>query len=382
MVSTRRQKQEVTAASNPFSNTGILKQVFTFLPGNWLFLGAVCSEWRAVYAELADQQVHTFRLYGNSKRVTCGTKTTLFSAAVASPATARLACESGVQICINANVQVIAGGYADTQTLAALRELGMPLSESLVLAVALSGRLNVLKHLIIEQQCPTPNLLSHHAARSGSISMLNWLMAEEWCEFNQMTCAGAAAAGQLTALKHLSSAGCDWNEGIIACAAAGSGSVEVVEWLRQQGVDFDAEAMSWAARAGETAMCKHLRSTGCDWSADACLDAVLCDRLDTLRWLRESGCPWDMSGVFAEAAYRGHTDILAYVVEQEGALDAELLTSALNWAGALNNLQAAQWLRQHGAQWPAVLQLPAGRQWSGDTLAWARAEGCTSPTTL
>jgi hypothetical protein len=62
-------------------------------------------------------------------------------------------------------------------------------------------------------------------------------------------------------------------------------------------------------------------------------------------------------------------------------LNAELLTDALKLAGSRNKLLAAQWLRQHDAQWPAVLRHGA-QQWFGDTLVWARAEGCTSPVTL
>jgi hypothetical protein len=40
-------------------------------------------------------------------------------------------------------------------------------------------------------------------------------------------------------------------------------------------------------------------------------------------------------------------------------------------------MAAAQWLRQQGAEWPAVL----GKfhiKWSGTLLQWARREGCTS----
>jgi hypothetical protein len=62
-------------------------------------------------------------------------------------------------------------------------------------------------------------------------------------------------------------------------------------------------------------------------------------------------------------------------------LDAELLTEALKYTGTHNQLQAAQWLRQRGAQWPAVLCNGYG-EWTGVVLAWARAEGCTSPTSL
>jgi hypothetical protein len=252
MVFTRKQKQALTAASNPLIDTGILQQVFTFLPGHHLFLSAVCREWRAVYASMADQQMRTFRLYGNTKHVACGARTTLYSAAVASPATARLACECGVQFFSNMHMQVIAGGYADTQTMAALRELGMPLSESVILAVGLSGRLNILQHLLIEQLCPKHNNLSHYAARSGNISMLNWLRAQGWCVFDQSTCTGAARGGHLAALKHLRSEGCAWRAGSIAHNATNSGSIDTVEWLQQQSIDFDADAMAEAAGDGHT----------------------------------------------------------------------------------------------------------------------------------
>jgi hypothetical protein len=38
-------------------------------------------------------------------------------------------------------------------------------------------------------------------------------------------------------------------------------------------------------------------------------------------------------------------------------------------AGANSKLAAAQWLRQRGADWPAVLQ-HRDRVWQGDALAW------------
>jgi hypothetical protein len=85
------------------------------------------------------------------------------------------------------------------------------------------------------------------------------------------------------------------------------------------------------------------------------------------------------------AAHEGCTEILDYVVEQGEVLDAALLTRALNCAGAHSKLEAAQWLRQHGAQWPAVLRYEhqqLGLLWSDDMIFWARAEGCTAPTTL
>eukprot|EP00953_Heterococcus_sp_UTEX-ZZ885_P001372 1257-Heterococcus_DN1.PRE.2 len=123
-------------------------------------------------------------------------------------------------------------------------------------------------------------------------------------------------------------------------------------------------------RVRQFAMCEYLRSIGCDWDANACSKAATGGQLDMLCWLREHGCPWIVSTICIRAARHGSTGILQFVIEQGEVLDAELLMTALNCAGA---------------QWPTVLrygEIPDVKQWSGSTLAWARAEGCTSPSTL
>jgi hypothetical protein len=361
------------------------EQVFSFLPGNWLYLGAVCREWQALYAGMEDQQVCSFRDH-NNQLVTCSSKTTLYSAAVALPETARMpvAVECGMRVVPWFLLQRIAGLYADVQTIGALRGLGMQLGDDPVHAAARSGRLSILQHMLSEHKCPKPKDLSHDAARSGNISMLKWLRAESWCQFDQGTCAAAARGRHLAALQHLRSEGCEWDTERIACDAAGSGSIEVVESLRQQqGIEIDAGVMAAAALAGQTAMCEHLRNTGCGWNDAVCEQAGLYGNLDTLRWLREHGCPWDIEEVLINAATGGHPDIIRYVIEQRDVLvDAELLMRALNFAGARNELQAALALRLHGAQWPAVLGFTEHmykQHWSDEMVEWARAVGCTSP---
>jgi hypothetical protein len=382
MVSTRRQKQ---AAVDHLKDAGILQQVFKFLPGNWLFLGALCRDWKEVYADMPDQQVCSVRLDSGNKLVACASKSTLYSAVVASPATVRLACECGLQPDCEplwTPLSVSAGLHADVPTLITLCELGMPLSSRLVQAAALSGRLNILQHLMKQQQCPRLDALACYAARSGSVSMLRWLGTEGGCEFTRSTCAAAAAAGQLAALQHLRSAGCDWEEEAISCYAARGGSIELIEWLRpQEGVVIGANVLAAAAGCGHTTLCEHLRSVGCAWNVSACTQAAMYGHLSTLRWLREHGCPWNVQAVCMNAAGNGCTDTLDYLMQQGEVLDAELLTRALNAAGTEDRIRTAQWLRQHGAEWPAVLGCDVGlyAQWIGDTLAWARVEGCTSP---
>eukprot|EP00953_Heterococcus_sp_UTEX-ZZ885_P025495 13868-Heterococcus_DN1.PRE.1 len=67
--------------------------------------------------------------------------------------------------------------------------------------------------------------------------------------------------------------------------------------------------------------------------------------------------------------------------QQGEVIEPGTLTEALNCAGASGHLQTAQWLRQLGAQWPNPLSFDFHEtvgHWSGEVLAWARAEGCTS----
>jgi hypothetical protein len=131
-------------------------------------------------------------------------------------------------------------------------------------------------------------------------------------------------------------------------------------------------------------MCEHLLVIGCVLDSRAHSEAALNGHIDTLRWLRERGCPWIVSEVCINAARYGFTDILEYILKQGDVLDAELLTELLNDAGAFDQLPIVQWLRQHSASLPAALG--SGQcyfhRWGGESLAWARAQGCTSPIAL
>jgi hypothetical protein len=379
--------QAEVLALHPLRDAGIVGHVFKLLPGNHLFLGAVCRVWKAAYAGTEDQQLRRASLDSHSTMlVTCGTESTLYSAVVASPARARWAASCGLAMHKNKKLQLVAGLHADIETLAALLELGMPLSDTVVEAAALAGRLNMLQHLLTEQRCPVPKTLTYYAARSGSIPILQWLRSEGLGVFNDYTCEGAAEGGHLAVLKHLQNERCEWDAECITGYAAASGNIELVEWLRQQGVEFDDEALSSAAGASQIAMCEHLRALGCEWDEDACRLAVIHRAVDTLRWLREQGSPWDVNEVYQLAACNNQTDVLEYVAEQGELPDAGAMTEALKCAGTYNRLQAAQLIRQHGAAWPAVLgyskhgaPMAHTQQWHGETLAWARAQGCTAP---
>jgi hypothetical protein len=117
----------------------------------------------------------------------------------------------------------------------------------------------------------------------------------------------------------------------------------------------------------------------CDYAASG-------GHVDLLRWLHETGCPWGFTYRCRHVARDGIIDILLYLQQQsDGTYWNELLTDMLNKAGCNNQLEAAKWLRQQGAEWPDNAD-PLGQwgmplavdNWCGDTLAWARAEGCTN----
>jgi hypothetical protein len=300
---------------------------------------------------LGKQREYRIDLYFCNKLVTYDSKTTLYRAAVASPETARHARSCGLRIHTNYSLQVTAGLHADVQTLVALRKLGMLLNYTVMDAVALSGRLNILQSILSEQQCPAPDELPQYAARSGNVSMLKWLNADTCCKFDEFACEGAAKEGKLAALQYLRSEGCEWNENDVVQHAARSGSIAMVEWLwRHSDADnIDTVVMIAAATDGSIAMCERLRDIGFIWTVDALTGAATSGNFKTLRWLRDNGCPWDMPTVFQQAAKRGCTDMLDFILEQGEVLSAELLGGALRDA-RWGNKQTIQWLKQHGAQ--------------------------------
>jgi hypothetical protein len=288
--------------------------VFAFIPGHWLFLSAVCSEWRAIYANIGEQQAHSIGLYEPNKFVIYDSKTTLYSAAVASPETARLARSHGCGLQIhtmaqgcgweaytNYRLKVIAGLHADVQTLTALHDLGMQLDDTVLDAVALSGRLHILQYLINEQLCdPVSDGVNFFAALGGNIHILEWLKTENLSRFCWFTCSGAVEGDQLAVVQYLRNQGCKWDESVIMCDAAGSDSITIVKWLQQhEGVEVDARTMAAAASKGQTAMCEYLLNIGCYWTDTAPTRAAEAGHFETLRWLRENGCPWDVRAVLS-----------------------------------------------------------------------------------
>jgi hypothetical protein len=306
---------------------------------------------------------------------------------------------------LNAETCAGAAAGAHIHVLQYLHDEGCEWDESACSTAAWHGHLPTLQWLH-EQGCPwDPNEICGDAAYSDSINMLLYLKQQgcehkedamvgaaegaklavchfliaEQCPCDAEACAEAAARGHLEIVRFLHESGCPWDVDTICVRAAESGHIELLQYLQQQGCVFTAGAMTAAAALGHLQTCKILRAQQCPWDTIACRYAALNSHVETLRWLHEQGCPWDVQAVRLVAAKSGDLPTITYAPNVEPAASAAQLIEMLNAAGAFSKLAAAKWLRQQGAEWPAVLKYGA-IPWSTHVLQWARDEGCTSPT--
>jgi hypothetical protein len=483
-------KRAATTFHSPLDDAGILLHVLNILgPGQHLLVSAVSKAWRDSYTRVASVQMAgiTEDCDGIADLVTIGSQTTLFSAVFASAASVRLAHECGLAF-DNKKLHHIAGRAANISALRAAREVGLQLTDDVLIGAAEAASVPKLKWLHTQQGSnELPEDICYWAAKSGSIDTLNWLrdhgsefetficeraasgahqhllqyLQDEGCEWDEQACSGAARNGHLNTLQWLHEQGCPWKSDKICGDAAESGSIEMLLYLRQQGCEysedtilgaawtgqlavcqylvaeqcpcdaeactvaaerghletvrflhesgcpweadtictraarsgnielmqylqqrggaFSAQVMSAAVYGGHTQLCELLRGEQCPWDAQACRGAAYAGHVGTLRWLHEQGCPWDVHALRAVAAEEGHMSVLDFMQTVEPA-NAVQLTELLNLAGSCDHLDVAKWLRQQGAEWPAVLRFD-GNSWVHVMVQWARGEGCTSPIT-
>jgi hypothetical protein len=395
----------------------VLRLILTLVgPKDWVFTAAVSPAWAAAYRKaLADSAD------ANNPVVSI----TSICAAFSSASRLRWAHDAGMLLSTEEQ-WIELGKVADVKTLTAAHELFEPCIGAVVRGAAESGCLLKLSWLhcqhssccqflhdavlvdagddifgtaLDEQKvevatdCIFSKQVTAAAARAGHVHVLSY-MREHGCALFESACMGAAAAGQVTALRWLREADCSWiTHGpvnrCIATAGAKSGSVQVMQFLHEQSVPFDETTMSSAAAEGHLPVCMLLRSVKCPRNEECCYEAALHGRTEMLQWLFKQGCHAESGEVLRRAAASGSSAIIAFIA---GVLSpgrrAAALQMMLNYAGGHQHLPAAQWLRAQGAEWPTALccmRYPLRKSvavWSGDVLAWARAEGCTSPTNV
>jgi hypothetical protein len=407
VMSTRSKKQVVADYSNPLDHAGLLELILELVgPGEALFIRCVDSNWKACYDKLSNTQ------HANSKEHVHTSSCTTYQAVFASASRVTEAHDLGLPLSAESKrLQHCAGKYGDIGALCAAQELGLVFSPILMRGAASSiAGLQKLQWLCAEQHCPLPDNITATAARAGNAEMLRWLKGRG-CLFNEQTSRIAAGTpDNLQVLQYLYEQGCPWHDSWCGAAgravdleqlkwlhahgallddcavliAASGGAVHVFQWLQQQGVDFLEITMSYSAMYGHLQLCQWLCAQQCPWDDSVTHAAAMGRNCELLRWLIESGCPYDAHEVCTSFVYwldNNDFSTLQYLYDCDIMTAPAVLTDTLNAAGSLNNLAVARWLRQHGAEWPAVLwSAIVPTPWRGDVLAWARAEGCTSPT--
>jgi hypothetical protein len=343
MATSRVQKRSAADSSNPLLEPGILQSMLGFV-GPHLF---VLSKLWNTYVVVESQQLIEHKEVPDERILTCA-KTTLHSSVFTSTSRVRLAHESGLDYTTQ-TCQSAAGSYADVATLGTAHELGMQYTAITMLAAGRCSKLLEVQYLH-SQGCPWPSGLLEEAAAMGDFELVRWCYEH----------------------------GCPWDASRAAIYAAHSSNVELMEWVLQQpGTQLCMNAMCVAVWQSSAAMCQYLHTQQCPWSHTSTWHAAYKGDADLVRWLIDNGCPFHARELCMAAAQGGSVEVLYCLQQQDILTSAALLIASLSTAACYSQLAAAQWCREHGAEWPAAL---SQREWRGELLQWARAEGCTSST--
>jgi hypothetical protein len=319
--------------------------------GHHLFVALVSKLWKESYSTLQSQQLTVSKM-SRKTRISCMLKMTWFSSVFASPSRVELAHESGCtpykyqRVCLRA-----AGKHGDIATLAAAHKLGMKYTGTTMAAAGQCNKLAEVQYLH-DQGCPWSRGLLLRAARDGYFELLRWCYEH----------------------------GCVWqNTADAPYYAAQSGNVELMAWVLQlPGMRVYITSIAAAAAKGHVAMCKYLHELQCPWHSSATQQAAAGGHVDLLTWLVDNGCRWETRQLCTAAAECGSIEVLTYLQQQGLLTSRALLTDMLDTAAAVRNeLAAAKWLREQGAEWPTSF-LSYRHPWHSDVLEWARAEGCTT----
>jgi hypothetical protein len=404
----------LTACQDVLSKPRFVTYILDFVgPGQHLYISTISKLVHQCYAKVEARECYAVSSDLKPKRVQVTSQMTVLSKTFLSKSRLILALQSGVRLVsptyllrsahyrllldecrppdgviqnesqvlldiYNPRIQVLMGYSADRAMLEFVIEtLGMPYTSKVLSGALRSGRLSTLIWLTGVLRCQLPYDSSIVAAVHGHVHVLNWLHEQQTAfapdasvaaatqshlkvlqflhdngyAWHPDTCIGAVRSGTLNVVKYACEHTTSWNLQQLTCLAARWGHIHILNWLRDCcGAVMRAELMAEAAQIGQFAMLQHLHSIEC--SSDA-------------------------ASLRLSAARGGSIPVMREIINLGLVYSAQDMTSMLYIAGAHNHLAAVEWLRQQGAVWPQFL-----KDWSGEVLTWARAEGCTPPVEL
>ena len=110
----------------------------------------------------------------------------------------------------------------------------------------------------------------------------------------------------------------DWTERSFCSQVAKTNKLELLKWIREEKkCEWDYRTINAAARQGNLEMVKYCVANECPIDEGACAEAAEKGHLEVLKYLREEvKAPWD-SDTAAWAALNGHLHVLEYLVERK-----------------------------------------------------------------
>ncbi|KAG5183524.1 hypothetical protein JKP88DRAFT_245163 [Tribonema minus] len=390
------------------ANPQLLESVLSFVGrGHRLYLVPVARSWRTAYMSVTARQQGAAWVC-----VTSG------SAVVETPARLEMALARGADVPAlvkSCDVQRAAGTSGSMEVIHRLRQLGMVVSDGVVLQVLIGAtcarRTGVLYRLpalalesgeqvdhqtwtyagicvlrsaydeeeqkavliwLSQQVRPWPvwycTCLCHTAAENGRLASLKFLMHKD-CgqvlfgslvqDLSVIDFSSPERADAPTDLCFQFVGGVHHHVTVMNRAAAG-GHIKVMQWLHhEQPLPVTPQTMSVAAANG---------------------------RLAALQWLHQVGCPYDIAYIcklsFQEGVARATPSQMEWLRSVGGSWSYEMVTAALyDLVGYCTSTSKEMigWLRSEGAPWPQLSELAVAvgaEDLNAAAVLWAAQQGC------
>ena len=222
--------------------------------------------------------------------------------------------------------------------------------------------------------------LAAKLAYHGCAGALMWAH-KEGMPWDAEACSQAARGGHVDLLSMLIKFHCPFDVDEMAKGACYRGHVHVLEWLAYwHKVNWSTEYTQTAARRGHLETLKWLREPGhaqsrppCPWTSRTVTNAAVGGHLAVIQWATANGARMRTHAMVA-AAENGHFELVRWMRERNVAMTERVCLAA---AGS-GHLEILQYLRSgpFPCPWDAATSHAAAKHGHLRVLRWAMEHGC------
>lgn len=271
-----------------------------------------------------------------------------------------------------------AAGTGQVAVLRHFKECGFAVAgfaSLLLIEAAKNGQLEMMRWLVLENDCRPSASTMKYAAHGGNVEMMVWLREQEGCHNLESDALSAAAcSGHLESVKWLVQAGSRWDEDIMMYAAK-RGHLHILQWLREQGCTWNQDTMFNAASGGNLQVVKWLHGEGCPWDPEAVKEALRNDHVELVEWLIVNGCEFERDDplLVVLAATEGLLEMVQFLV-QNGCM---VHPNAIQFAAGNGHMPIVEWLHfSQGSGLHAGVMQAAVEKGLLPMAIWLHERGC------